>query len=151
MQQIAYVRYGGQMEDLEVISPVSRIGSPQDMDKLIAVFEDLYEKIYAGVARHRRAGFQIMELGVTATIPKVKPKLTKRTLEGKKPPRQAFKGEREVYIDGKWQKAAIYDMDLLRPGNEVKGIAVIEAPATTFFIPPGRQTRMDEWSLLWLV
>jgi len=151
VQQIAYVRYGGQMEDLEVISPVSRIGSPQDMDKLIAVFEDLYEKIYAGVARHRRAGFQIMELGVTATIPKVKPKLTKRTLEGKKPPRQAFKGEREVYIDGKWQKAAIYDMDLLRPGNEVKGIAVIEAPATTFFIPPGRQTRMDEWSLLWLV
>ena len=27
------------------------------------------------------------------------------------------------------------------------GIAVIEAPATTFFLPPGRHVRMDEWLL----
>ncbi len=83
VQQIAYVRYGGQMEDLEVISPVPRINSPEDMDKLLAAFEKLYEKVYAGVAKHERAGFQIMELGVTASIPKVKPKLVKRPLEGK--------------------------------------------------------------------
>jgi len=150
VQQIAYVRYGGQMEDLEVPSPVSRINSPQDMDKLTAAFEDLYEKVYAGVAKHERAGFQIMELGLTATIPKVKPKLIKRPLEGKEPSPQALKGEREVYIDGKWQKATLYDMDQLRPGNEIQGTAVVEAPATTFFIPPGRWARMDEWSLLWL-
>jgi len=27
---------------------------------------------------------------------------------------------------------------------------VVEAPATTFFLPPGRRARMDEWSILWL-
>jgi len=149
VQTIAYVRYGGQMEDLEVPSPVFRINSPQDMDKLIAAFEDLYEKVYAGVAKHEQAGYQIMELGLTATIPKVKPKLIKRPLESKKPPQEALKGEREVYIDGKWHRATIYDMDQIRPGNEIDGIAVVEAPATTLFIPPGRRTRMDEWSLLW--
>jgi acetone carboxylase beta subunit len=150
VQQIAYVRYGGQMEDLEVPSPVSRINSPQDMDKLIAVFEDLYERVYAGVAKYQRAGYQIMELGLTATIPKVKPRLVKRPLEGKNPSQKAVKGKRKVYIDGKWHRATIYDMDQIRPGNEIKGIAVVEAPATTFFIPPGRRARMDEWSLLWL-
>jgi N-methylhydantoinase A len=120
------------------------------MDKLIAAFEELYERVYAGVAKYARAGYQIMELGLTVTIPKVKPKLTRRRLEGEKPPPEAFKGEREVYLEGRWHKAAIYDMDKLRPGNKVGGVAVVEAPATTLFIPPGKQVRMDEWSLLWL-
>ena len=150
VQQIAYVRYGGQMEDMEVVSPISRINSPEDMDRLLAAFEELYEKIYAGVAKHERAGFQIMELGITASLPKVKPKLVKKPLEAKKPPRDALKDEREVYCEGAWQKAIIYDMDKLRPGNEISGTAVIEAPATTLFLPPGRHIRMDEWSLLWL-
>ena len=150
MQQIAYVRYGGQMEDLEVISPVSRINSPEDMDKLLAAFESLYEKVYAGVAKHERAGFQIMELGITVVAPKVKPKLAKRPLEGKKPPQEAIKGEREVYYNGVWGKATIYDMDRLKPGNEVHGLAVVEAPATTLFLPPGRRIRLDEWTLIWL-
>ena len=150
VQQIAYVRYGGQMEDLEVVSPVSRINSPEDMDALLAAFEALYERIYAGVAKHERAGFQIMELGITASVPKVKPRLTKRPLEGKAPPPGAVKGERQVYYDGSWATAAVYDMDRLRPGNEVHGLAVIEAPATTLFLPPGRSIRMDEWTLMWL-
>ncbi len=150
VRQIAYVRYGSQMDDIEVPSPVSRIDNAEDMDKVIAAFEDLYERVYAGVAKHRQAGFQIFELGLTATVPKVKPKLIKQPLEGKDPPQEAIKGHREVYYDGKWQKAVIYDMDRIRPGNEVEGIAVVEAPATTFFLPPGRKARMDEWSLLWL-
>ena len=150
VRQIAYVRYGSQMDDIEVPSPVSRINSAEDMDKLIAAFEDLYERVYAGVAKHPQAGYQIFELGLTATVPKVKPKLIKRPLEGKNPPREALKGEREVYFDGEWYKAVIYDMDRIRPGNEIEGIAVVEAPATTFFLPPGRRARMDEWSLLWL-
>ncbi len=151
VRQIAYVRYGSQMDDIEVPSPVSRINSAADMDKLIAAFEDLYEKVYAGVAKHPQAGYQIMELGLTATVPKVKPKLVKRPLEEKAPPAEAVKGEREVYFEGRWHKALIYDMDSIRPGNEVEGIAVVEAPATTLFIPPRRRARMDEWSLIWLI
>ncbi|MFC2027258.1 hydantoinase/oxoprolinase family protein [Chloroflexota bacterium] len=150
VQQIAYVRYGGQMDDLEVISPVSRINNAHDMDTLTGAFEESYEKIYSGVAKHERAGFQIMELGLTATLPKVKPKLAKRPLEGAEPLKDAIKGEREVYYDGKWHTTTIYDMDRLKPGNEIDGIAVVEAPATTLFLPPGKHIRMDEWSLIWL-
>jgi len=150
VQQIAYVRYGGQMEDLEVISPVSRINSAEDMDKLTDAFEDLYTKVYAGVAQHKRAGFQMMEMGIVVTLPKVKPKLIKRPLEGKKPLKETIKHRREVYYDGKWHTATIYDMDKLKPGNVVDGIAVIEAPATTLFVPPERKIRVDEWSMMWL-
>jgi len=148
--QIAYVRYGGQMADIEVMSPVACIESPRDMDRLIATFENLYEKVYSGVAKHEEAGYQILEVGLVASIPKVKPKLIKRQLEGAQPPTEAIKGTREVYLNGTWHRATIYDMDAIRPGNEISGIAVVEAPNTTFFIPPGRRARMDEWSLLWL-
>ena len=150
VQQIAYVRYGSQMDDLEVPSPISRINSAEDMDGLIAAFEDLYERVYAGVAKHPQAGYQIMELGVVASIPKVKPKLVKRQLEGKDLGPEAYKGTREVYMEGEWHKTPIIDMDAIRPGNEISGIAIIEAPSTTLVLPPGRRVKMDEWSLLWL-
>jgi len=150
LQSIAYARYRGQMEDVEVLSPTARLNSPQDVDKLVSAFEEQYEKIYAGVAKHQRAGYQIMELGLSVSIPKVKPKVVKQPLEGKKPAKDCIKGEREVYVEGKWQRAVIYDMDKIRPGNEIEGPAVIEAPATTYFVPQGRLTRMDEWSIFWL-
>ncbi len=151
IQQIAYVRYGCQMDDLEVSSPVSRINTAQDMDTLIQAFEDLYEQVYAGVAKHPQAGYQIMELGITASVPKVKPNLVKRPMEGKALVPQAKKGEREVYMNGKWHQTPIIDMDQIRPGNEIEGIAIIEAPATTLVLPPGKKVSMDEWSMIWLM
>jgi N-methylhydantoinase A len=147
---LAYVRYGSQMEDLEIRSPVTRIQTAADMDRLLEAFEKQYERIYAGVAKHERAGFQILELGMEASIPKVKPKLVRRALQGAEPAPAAIKGARQVYYGGQWQTATLYDMDALRPGNEIAGTAVIEAPSTTFFVPPGRRVRMDEMSVLWL-
>jgi len=147
---LAYVRYGGQMEDLEIRSPVSRIDGAGDMDLLLAAFEQHYERVYAGVAKHERAGFQILELGMEAGIPKVKPKLVRRPLQGSEPTPDARKGTRRVYYRGQWHTATLYDMDTLQPGNQVAGTAVIEAPATTFFVPPGRRVHMDELSVLWL-
>jgi len=150
VQQIAYVRYMMQMEDLAVPSPVPRINTAEDMDKLIGAFESLYEKIYAGVAKRQEAGYQILEVGLVVSVPKVKPKLVKHSLKSTHPVTEAVKGTREVFWDGAWQRATIYDMDAIRPGNEIKGFAIVEAPATTLVIPPGRIARMDEWKLLWL-
>jgi len=62
----------------------------------------------------------------------------------------AIKGARQVYYGGQWQTATLYEMDALQPGNEIAGTAVIEAPSTTFFVPPGRRVRMGELSVLWL-
>jgi N-methylhydantoinase A len=150
VQQIAYVRYMMQMEDLTVPSPVPRINTAEDMDKLIAAFESLYEKIYAGVAKRREAGYQILEVGLVVSVPKVKPKLVKYPLKSARPATKAVKGTREVFWDGAWQRATIYDMDGIQPGNEIKGMAIVEAPATTLVVPPSRIARMDEWKLIWL-
>ena len=88
-----------------------------------------------------------MELGITAIADKVKPVLEKRAL-GKSDPAAAHKGVREAYIGGKWHKANLYEMDLLQPGFEVKGPAIIEHPATTLVVHPQDSVFIDEWTLL---
>jgi acetone carboxylase beta subunit len=150
LRQVAYLRYGQQMEDLEVLTPVSRINTAEDMDRLIEAFEDLYTRVYAAGAKHPEWGYTILEQGVIASVPKMKPVLRKNHLESKEPPKEAFKGERDVYLKRKWVTAKLYEMDLLKPGNQIEGPAIVEAPATTLFVPTRRSIRMDEYRVIWM-
>jgi len=141
------MRYTGQLEDVEVMAPLSAIHSADDMRKVIAEFEAVYAKVNHRVSRYGEAGFSITELGLIATADKVKPMLMKRPL-GKPDPASAHKGVREAYIGGRWHKANLYEMDLLQPGHEVIGPAIIEHPATTLVVHPQDRVFVDEWTLL---
>ncbi|MGE0279671.1 MAG: hydantoinase/oxoprolinase family protein [Rhizobiaceae bacterium] len=141
------MRYTGQLEDVEVMAPLSAIGSAEDMRKVIAEFEAVYAKVNHRVSRYGEAGFSITELGLIATADKVKPILVKRPL-GKPDPSPARKGVREAYIGGRWHNADLYEMDLLQPGHEVTGPAIIEHPATTLVVHPQDRVFIDEWTLL---
>lgn len=149
-KQVAYVRYTQQLEDVEVVSPLARLQTPQDLDKLIEAFEEVYSRKYAHAAKFPEVGYQIFELGLIAMVPKLKPKLRKSNLEGQTPNPEAYKGEREVYVKGEWKKAKIYEMDLLNSGNEIEGLAIIEAPATTMPVPEGRKVVVDEYKRFFL-
>lgn len=140
-------RYTGQLEDVEVISPVAAIASAEDMRLVLAQFEDVYAKTNHRVSRYGEAGFSLTELGVIATADKIKPVLMRRPL-GTANPATAFKGTREAYLGGRWHKANLYEMDLLQPGHEVQGPAIIEHPATTLVVHPGDRVAVDEWTLL---
>jgi len=141
------MRYTGQLEDVEVMAPLSEIRSAEDMRKVLAEFEAVYAKVNHRVSRYGEAGYSITELGLIATADKVKPVLVKRPL-GKPDPSLAHKGVREAYIGGRWHKADLYEMDLLQPGHEVIGPAIIEHPATTLVVHPKDRVMVDEWTLL---
>jgi N-methylhydantoinase A/oxoprolinase/acetone carboxylase beta subunit len=53
------------------------------------------------------------------------------------------KGERRVWWRDGWAQTPIYEQDTIRSGHEIAGPAVIESPADTFAIPPGRLARLD--------
>ena len=141
------MRYTGQLEDVEVMAPLSAVRSAEDMRKVMAEFEAVYAKVNHRVSRYGEAGFSITELGLIATADKVKPILVKRPL-GKSDPALAHKGVREAYIGGRWHKADLYEMDLLQPGQEVVGPAIVEHPATTLVVHPKDRIFVDEWTLL---
>lgn len=147
----AMMRYGGQLFDIEVPYTGPRpLRDASGVRSLVAAFETVYDAINSRVARHREAGVEIHELGVLASIPTVKPVLNKHPLGSESPSRDAYKGTRQVYRDGAWKEASLWEMDRLRPGNQVEGPAVVEHPATTLLVPDGQHISVDEWSFLWL-
>ncbi len=80
----------------------------------------------------------------------MKPTIVKFDSEGPEPPKAAFKEKRQIFQHGQWHDANIYEMDELRPGNEIDGLAVIEAPSTTLFVPLDWRARIDENLIFWL-
>jgi N-methylhydantoinase A/oxoprolinase/acetone carboxylase beta subunit len=87
---------------------------------------------------------------VIARVSTVKPVLRTFELSDKTPPEKAFKCKRPVYMRGQWQDADIWEMESLVPGNEIDGLAVIEASNTTLFVPPEWHVRIDEHDIYWL-
>jgi N-methylhydantoinase A/oxoprolinase/acetone carboxylase beta subunit len=148
---IAYMRYYGMLDDVEVPSPARRIERVEDMDRLIADFDRLFAITYTLLGRTPEAGYHIAEVAVIATAPTMKPVLRKHKLVGKDEiPQKAIKSRREVYYKGKWQEAGVYEMEELLPGNEISGIAVVEAPNTTLFVPTEWDCYLDGWRAFWL-
>jgi N-methylhydantoinase A/oxoprolinase/acetone carboxylase beta subunit len=144
LKQLIYMRYYGQLDDLEVESPVSRLTSVDDVDRVCLAFEDLFTRTYTLAGKPPWPTYLINEVAVTAQVETVKPAIVKYELEGKEPPKAAFKEKRKVFQRGRWHDANIYEMDELRPGNEIAGLSVIEAPSTTLFLPLDWRARLDE-------
>ena len=85
LRHLAMVRYGKQLNDLIVTSPVSRASSVGELGEVLKAFEDLYAHIYAKGAQFPQAGYEIFEVGLVASASKVKPKLAAHALEAPEP------------------------------------------------------------------
>lgn len=147
---LAMVRYGRQLDDLIITSPVTRVKTMRDFEELITTFEEMYTKVYASAAKYPQAGYEILQVGLIATVPKVKPKIKRHRLAGSEAPRKAIKGKRDCYFNHAWLTTDIYDWDALRPGNSINGPAILESPTTNFVLPPGKSTYIDVYRTCWL-
>jgi len=150
ISRVVYMKYYGQLDDVEVVSPVAKLDSLEEMNALIKEFEALYTKMFTLAARPDVGAYHITEVCVIAKVDTVKPKLRKFELAGKDPVAEAKKGVRPVFMRGKWQDADIWEMEKLVPGNQVDGLAVIEASNTTLFVPPEWHVKIDEHDIYWI-
>jgi N-methylhydantoinase A/oxoprolinase/acetone carboxylase beta subunit len=150
VSRVVYMKYFGQLDDVEVESPVDSLDSMADLTKLIQSFEDLYTRMFTLAAKSDAGAYQMTEVCVVAKVATVKPKLRKFELADTKPAETAFKCKRPVYRRGEWQDADIWEMESLVPGNEIEGLAVIEASNTTLFVPPEWHVRIDEHDIYWI-
>jgi acetone carboxylase beta subunit len=139
LRYLARMQYSGQLNDIEVVADAK---DPTDIEALIAAFEDLYGRIYAGGARSPELGYTITSLAVTGSSEVAKPTLPDEEESGA----QADpKDERPVW----WTQTSdyvptpVYEQDEIPAGQVITGPAIVEAPATTFAVPPGRTARLD--------
>ncbi|MFH0914120.1 MAG: hydantoinase/oxoprolinase family protein [Chloroflexota bacterium] len=146
----AFMKYGKQLHEIMITSPVDRIRTPQDFDALVAVFERDYEKMYTYAARYPGAGFEVASVGIRSWVTKVKPKLVKHRLGSRTPVKASLKGRRDAYFGGCMTPVEIWDMQKLTAGNSVPGPCVIESPTTNMVVPPNTRVEVDQYLSLLL-
>lgn len=144
------IRYGRQLDDIAVTSPKSRLENITDWENLIDVFENMYEKIYAAGAKYPQSGYEIFEIGLEATVEKIKPILKQYQITNEKPSKQALKGERHCYFKGKWEDTEIYNWERLEAGNTIRGPAIIESATTNLVLPQQKSIYIDKYLTVWI-
>ncbi|MBL4574875.1 MAG: hypothetical protein JKY51_02095 [Opitutaceae bacterium] len=143
-----YGRYMGQLESFETLLDVGTAKSAEDVDNIIAAFEEMYTNIYPDGARFPDAGYAITEVFVQAVAPKAMPEIIEHEIEGAEPPKSAYVATREVSHEGEFYDFKVWQMSELKAGNIVHGPAIIRDPMTTVIIPPKKRIEIDKYMVL---
>jgi acetone carboxylase beta subunit len=145
------MQYLGQLNDLEIDSPVSELSGAGDWDALVDSFNSTYARVYADAARSPELGYGITGAIMRGSVATKKPNIPEEPDAGPVPSAESQQGTRPFYYEKQWVDAEIFKMELLKPGNEIKGPAVIESDATTYVVPPGFETFLDVNRLFHLI
>ena len=137
-------QYQGQLNSIDIESPVSRVDTPETLERLLDTFEAEYRRTYSEEARSPELGHTVTQASVRGVRDVVKPEIPTEEPQGPEPPEAARKGTREAYWDGEWKETAVYNLNALQPGNEVDGPAILEGAATTYALPPECESYLDE-------
>ena len=134
------MQYSGQLNDIEIAAPDGD-GTPNVL-ALVTAFEETYGKIYAHGARSPELGYVITAAIVTGSTPIEKPVLPVED-EVAVPPLPKL--SRPVWWSTELGRleTPVFEQDDLRAGHCVAGPAIIESPASTFVVPPGRAATLD--------
>ena len=135
------MQYFGQLNDLEIESPREALTDADAVAELIAALEAAYAKLYARSASSPELGYLVTTAIVTGAVEVEKPALPHEEEVASGAPEA--KAQREVWWRDGFETTPIFEQDSLSAGHEIAGPAVIESPADTFAVPPGRRVRLD--------
>jgi acetone carboxylase beta subunit len=144
------MQFMGQLNDLEINSPITQASTLADWDKMVHAFDQTYARVYASSASSPELGFGVTGAIMRGSVISSKPELPEEEDAGPIPPKAAHIGSRPFYRHKKWQDAQIWSMEALKAGNRVVGPAIVESPSTTFIVPLGFETYCDKHRLFHL-
>lgn len=134
-------RYQNQEHSVEVVLPDGRI-APSTINEICENFHINYEREYT---YRLEVPVELVRFHVVAIaeVDKLKPQKvpnTGRNIE------DAIKEQREVdYIEAGIHQAVIYNGDLLEPGMNFTGPAIVEEAGDTIVVMPGMPCHVDEY------
>jgi N-methylhydantoinase A/acetone carboxylase beta subunit len=142
------VQYAGMQEDLEVQIPDHLWDDGLDadaLDELLDRYEEEFSQVFRRAAQSPEQGYLIKLAIGQGVVDSPKPTIPEESLtDSDTPPEAASRGEREIYWDGDWHTASLWEMGEVEAGNVIEGPGIVEAPATTFLVPPGFEAPLDE-------
>ena len=136
----ARLRYQNQEHAIEV--EIARALSPDQLQKVTANFHQAYEQEYS---YRLDVPIEIIGLHICASVNVGKIMMLPLDKTGLEIT-QTIKGERLVDFDDEGRhNTTIYDGDLMAPGMQLSGPAVIEQSGTTIVIYPQQRAEIDEY------
>ena len=139
-------RYGRQVHEVTTPVRAERPLNEAGLQALIDDFEALYERKYGKGSAYRAAGMEMTMFRLTARGLMKRPELDKLVL-GDTDASGARIGRRPIFVEaaGELVESDIYDFELLQPGNEITGPAVIHTPITTIVLQDKQTGHLDEY------
>ncbi len=143
LERTMRVKYWGQFRDVEVSWPNGSINH-SNIFKGVANFHRRHKELYGSSDKNYPIEFMGFGLRAIGKMPKLK---LKKLPEGDKNPKDALKGERNVYFEESrgFVKTKIYDGDQLLSGNLLEGPCIVEERMTNVVIPPKFKLIVDKY------
>ena len=129
------LRYLGQSHDITI---PYRKGS-----SFLSGFHTAHDQLYSYF--HPDQPVEIVNLRVKVIGLSHKIKLKKLPHHGSIPTEKAYIKNQDLYFEGKKFRASVFDRSELRPGNIIKGPALVSDYESTAFLPPAYTLSVDEY------
>ena len=137
--------YGGQFHVKRALSPRLSLHSAEDVQAICEAFKKEFSEAFSPFVVNPEGGVFVESFILKAIVPTPKVVMPRMPLEGPDPA-AARKGERPVHWPnaGGSRMTPIFAYEMVRPGNNVLGPAIIEGEYTTIVVPPSMHFSMDE-------
>jgi len=145
------MRYGNQLVQLSVLSPVRRLHGVDDVLNMIEVFSETYSKRFGARSAAPEAGVKIAAIRILSSVPGETVAL--RHSGNGEQSRPEPVGTRVCHFPASSEAvtAAIYKWTSLPSGAVVEGPAIVEAPHTTFVVEPGWRFERGAGDEVWMI
>ncbi len=139
VERFADMRLQGQMHEIAVPLP-DTILDAGEIDVLAAAFEREYTRLFTHLYDGARIEIVNWRIRCTGPAPALSTRLDGQRHDG------AVKGTRSIYAPetGGLIEATVYDRYALKPGDTIKGPAVIEEREATTILPTGGEATVDQ-------
>jgi len=139
------MRFRRQVNYHTISFPAKEYKTKGDVEALAEAWIEDFSKVYGKGVVFTKAGVELVSMDIDSIGHAVKPTI-KRYPEGSKDPSAALKGHRDVFypeISKGFVKTAIFEYDMLQPGNVIEGPAIVESPTSTIVILPEKLAKID--------
>ena len=145
------MRYGNQLTQTSVISPVTRLTNKAEVLELAKAFSENYGERFGDGSQQPEAGIRINTVRVVSFVELEQVEFKKPTKGTDEKPEPI--SQRECYFVDFDEPIItdIYRSEMVKPGMSIEGPAIVESPRANYLIEPGWTMVMGENNSSWIV
>jgi N-methylhydantoinase A len=133
-------RYRGQVWDIEVPLPLTRVKSDEDVQAIESVFHDTHQRIFAVHEPGQYLECLIWKVRINVTVAEPALSYPVHEVAERSVPTTTLPG---YFPEDGWIEVPRFDGDRTGPGDVVDGPAVIREPTTTLVVYPGSRVSVS--------